>query len=90
MTKNPFKNLKLDKEEREILRSYERGEWKRVPLTQKERARIQTMARNTLLRNRNINIRISERTLHKLKTKAAEKGLPYQTLIASILHQYDG
>lgn len=52
-----------------------------------ERKRLQLIARNTLNKTRNINIRLSERDLHHLKAKAIEEGVPYQTLAASILHK---
>lgn len=52
-----------------------------------ERKRFQAIARNTLNKTRNINIRLSERDLHRLKTKAIREGMPYQTLVASILHK---
>ncbi len=84
-----IKYYELDKEEKELLESYERGEWKSVPNLKKEMARFRESARLTLARSKNINIRLSERDLMKLKGKAAEQGLPYQTLVASIIHQYN-
>lgn len=77
----------LDKEEQEILEAVEKGEFKSVPNLKKEKKRLQAIARNTLNKTRNINLRLSERDLQKLKVKAAEKGIPYQTLASSILHQ---
>jgi len=50
--------------------------------------RLQKFARSSLNRTRNINIRLSERDLQKVKAKAAEKGIPYQTLVTSIIHRY--
>lgn len=58
-----------------------------VPNMEKERKRLQQIARNTLNKTRNINIRVSERDLHNLKAKAIEEGIPYQTLASSILHK---
>jgi predicted DNA binding CopG/RHH family protein len=52
-----------------------------------ERKRLQAIAKSTLNKTRNINIRLSERDLHRLKTKAIEEGVPYQTLVSSILHK---
>jgi len=52
-----------------------------------ERKRLQSIARNTMNKTRNINIRLSERDLHRLRTKAIEEGVPYQTLVSSILHK---
>ncbi|HEY4515108.1 MAG TPA: antitoxin [Candidatus Paceibacterota bacterium] len=84
------KNYKLDKEEKELLKALDKKWPKSVPNVKEEMEKARQAARNTLLRNKNINIRISEWDLHKLRTRAVEKGLPYQTLIASILHQYNG
>lgn len=85
---NPFKNLKLDPEEKEILRSVEAGEWKPVKNLAKEKKRIQAIAKYTLEKTKNINIRLSQRDLLGLKAKAIEEGIPYQTLAASLLHKY--
>lgn len=86
--KNPFKNLQLDAEERELLRSVEAGEWKRVKNFPAEKKRLQEAAKATLEKTRNINIRLSQRDLSRLKVKAMEEGLPYQTFAASILHKH--
>ncbi len=48
---------------------------------------LEAYARHTLNKTRNINIRLSERDVHRLKTRAAEEGLPYQTYAASLLHK---
>ena len=82
------RTYKLDKEERELLAVLERSDLEPVRNQKKEMGRLLKIARATLRKNKNINIRVSEPTLRKLKAKAAEKGLPYQTLISSILHQY--
>lgn len=83
-----MKYLKLDKEEEEIEKALEQGKFKSVPNVKSEIARYQAYAKAALDKNKNINIRISEGDLLKLKTKASEKGIPYQTLMASVLHQY--
>jgi predicted DNA binding CopG/RHH family protein len=85
---NDMKYYELDKEEKEILDAFEKGEFVSVPNVKKEIARYRSYAIHTLNRNRNINVRLSERDLHKLKVKAQEEGLPYQTLIASLLHKF--
>jgi len=82
------KGYKLDKEEKEILRSYEKGEWVSVNPTKADLERYAQIARNTLRKNQRINIRISESDLTGLQAKALEEGIPYQTLIASVLHKY--
>ena len=79
---------KLSPEEQEILDSYERGEWETVPNLKNEIKRHQDYASNTLRKNQRINIRISSKDLNKIKAIAIEEGIPYQTLISSILHKY--
>lgn len=82
-----MKYYELDKEEQEILDSVERGEWKPVKNLAEEKRRLRQIARNTLNKTRNINLRLSERVVAKLKARAAKEGLPYQTLASSILHR---
>ena len=80
--------LELDDEERELQESYERGEWKSVPNVEAEIKRHQEYARNTLRKNKRVNIRISSRDLEAIQVRAIEEGIPYQTLMASVLHKY--
>lgn len=82
-----MKYFELDKEEQELLDSVERGEWKPVKNSDEEIKKLQEAAKNTLNKTRNINIRLSERDVHKLKARAIKEGIPYQTLASSILHQ---
>lgn len=79
--------LDLDQEEREILDAYEKGEY--IPVDDFEEAKRESMlaAKNTLNKTRNINIRLMQGDINKLKAKAIEEGIPYQTLAASILHK---
>ena len=76
----------LTEEEKEILRDFEAGEFVSVP--EEERKQIEDAIKKSMTKKKSINIRINEQVLHKLKVKALEQGLPYQTLISSILHQY--
>jgi predicted DNA binding CopG/RHH family protein len=78
---------KLDDYEREVLGAYEAGELRSIA-TEADRARIKAAARVTALKDRRVNIRLSTSDLHDLQAKALEQGMPYQTLIASILHKY--
>lgn len=80
--------MKLDKEEKELLKSYENGEWKSIKDFENKKAEYQRYARNTAIKNRRINIRLSEKDLSNLKAKSLEQGMPYQTLVASIIHKY--
>jgi len=79
---------KLNQEERELLTSVERGEWRSVKNVEKERARYRGYARAMFKKDRRINIRLSTKDLETLQMLAIEEGIPYQTLIASILHKY--
>jgi predicted DNA binding CopG/RHH family protein len=74
--------------ENDILTSFEKGEWQPVKNQKKENARYRELAAATLRKSRRVNIRISAMDLEGLQAKAAEEGLPYQTLMASILHKY--
>jgi predicted DNA binding CopG/RHH family protein len=74
--------------EKEILASFERGEWKPVRNQKGEIARFRAAAEATLLKDKRVNIRISSRDLEGLQAKAAEEGVPYQTLMASVLHKF--
>ena len=78
----------LDDEEREIMEALERGEYKPSDRPLEEiKAEWQEIVRNTK-RKKAITVRIQERDIAKLKARALQKGIPYQTLIASVLHQY--
>ena len=83
MTKKQ-KPIILDEYESEILEAFENDKLKPV----KSKTDFQTMARNTMRKNRKINIRISENDLSAIQRRAARDGIPYQTLIGSILHKY--
>lgn len=74
--------------EQEILASFERGEWRPARNQKGEIARFKAAAAATLLKNKRVNIRISSRDLEGLQAKAAEEGVPYQTLMASVLHKF--
>ncbi len=79
---------KLDKEEKNLLESFERGEWESVPDLKKRRMELQEYAGETLRKDKRVNIRITGRDLRQLQRIALREGLPYQTLISSILHKY--
>ena len=80
--------MKLTKEEKEILDSVERGEWKRIPNYKKEAARYREAARATMRKDKRVNIRMTERDLVHFQKAAMHEGLPYQTFISSVLHKY--
>ncbi len=80
--------MKLTKEEEALLESVERGEWKRIPDFAEEAERFREAARATLRKDRRVNIRMAERDLVRFRKAALREGLPYQTLISSVLHKY--
>jgi predicted DNA binding CopG/RHH family protein len=82
------KDIKLTAEEQEIVNSFENGEWQPVADREAEANRYRQIARATFKKDKRVNIRISEKNLEALQKRAIEEGIPYQTLIASILHKY--
>jgi len=81
-------DAKLTAEEKELLESVERAEWRRVSDFENEARRYQDYAQATFRKDKRINIRISERDLARLQQRALEEGIPYQTLVSSVLHKY--
>ncbi|MFZ1551888.1 MAG: antitoxin [Anaerolineae bacterium] len=79
---------KLDIEEETLVASYETEEWQSVANLPAEQAKYQAYARATFRKDRRVNIRLTEKDLVGLQLRALEEGLPYQTLMASILHKY--
>jgi len=79
---------RLTEEEKEILDSFERGEWVPVKDLSKRKRELIRYARNTLKKDKRLNIRISERDLSELQKKAVSEGLPYQTFVSSIIHKF--
>ncbi len=79
--------LQLDEEEFRILRDFERGEVESIKNFREEKRKLEEAARNTLQKDKRINIRISSRDLANLQKKAAKEGVPYQTLISSALYK---
>lgn len=77
----------MDSEELELLEAYDRGELQSLA-SKEEMARIKAAARATGLKDRRVNIRLSSGDLNDIQVRALQEGIPYQTLIASILHKY--
>lgn len=88
MKKNEKKYQNLDPEESELLSSFEKNEWKTVKNIEKEKTRARKTVIKTLRKDVRINIRLSSNDIFNIKQRAAYEGLPYQTLIASVLHKY--
>lgn len=79
---------KLDAEETEILEAFERGILKRVKRVDKEIERHRQIAESTFKKDARINVRISSRDLTAIQKKALAEGIPYQTLVSSVLHKF--
>ncbi len=77
----------LDKEEKELMESYKKGEWKSVK--KKDKKKYEQAAKESLAKNKRINIRLTSKDYHDIQVKAIEEGIPYQTLISSIIHKYN-
>jgi len=80
--------MRLDKEEKNILDLYEKGKLKAKYPTEEDLKEVKKIAGNTFRKNRRITIRLYEHDYTGIQKKAMEKGIPYQTLISSIIHQY--
>ena len=78
---------KIDACELEVLTAFDKGQLKSVA-TKAELAKFKAAARATAIKNRRVNIRLSSGDLSDIQVKALEEGVPYQTLIASVLHKY--
>jgi len=81
-------NLKLQQDELELLASYEAEEWKSAKKIKEQKEKYRAYARSTLRKDKRVNIRISEKDLLDLQKRAMRQGIPYQTLISSVLHKY--
>ena len=78
----------LDQEEKDLMESIEREEWRSVKNIKQEKEKAIAAARNTLKKDKRINLRITQKDYHQIQIKAIEEGIPYQTLISSIVHKY--
>lgn len=80
-------NNKLDQEEQEMLEAYDAGEFTSA-LSPERKQLLEESAKQVLKRDKKISIRISSRDLTAIQVKALQEGIPYQTLVASIIHKY--
>ena len=76
----------LDKEEKELIESYNKDEWKPI---KKNKSIYINAAKESMAKNKRINIRLTTKDYYDIQVKAAEEGLPYQTLISSLIHKYN-
>ena len=81
-----MKTIHLDKEEKELSDSYDRGEWRSVKNLEREKQKLRDAAKNTLKKDARINIRLSSKDLGDIQVIAAREGIPYQTLLSSVIH----
>jgi len=86
MKKNKFDYI--DSEEKEVMESFDKGEFVSVKDKDKVIRELKASAKNTIAKTRLVSIRLSEKDLVKIKAKSIETGIPYQTLIGSVLHQF--
>ncbi len=80
--------MKLSKYEKDILEAYKKGEFVSVSNLNKEKTKLVKAARNTL-KDKSISIRMNSFELARFKTRATELGIPYQTLIASLIKRFN-
>ncbi len=78
----------MDAEERDILARFERGELVAHPDAEREIATAREAARNTFNKTRRVNLRVTERDFDLAHARAREEGMPYQTLLSSVIHKY--
>ena len=78
----------LDQEEKDLMESVERGEWQPVKNITEEKEKAMLAARNTLKKDKRINLRLTQKDYYQIQIKAIEEGIPYQTLISSLVHKY--
>ena len=81
-------NERWDAEEREILESFERGQLSSRPDAKAEMEHAQRAARRTFNKTKRVNLRVTERDFELAHLKAREEGIPYQTLLSSVIHKY--
>lgn len=84
---SPFANQILDEEEQEIENALAAGEYVPAP-NQTERLKEWKRAVENYKKKKAVTVRIYERTLRDLKVRAMQEGIPYQTLLTSVLHKY--
>ena len=86
LSKKSFKPI--DQEEKDLMESIKNDEWRSVKNFKQETEKAINAARNTLRKDKRINLRLSQKDYHQIQIKAIEEGIPYQTLISSLVHKY--
>ena len=80
--------VKLNKNKKDLLTSFENDEWIEVPNMKNEIKKHINYAKASLRKDKRVNIRISQKDLESIQRKAIEEGIPYQTLISSLIHKF--
>lgn len=83
-----MKYFDLNKQEKELLKEFELGKLKSIKGEKQAKGRYRGYANQALKKTKNINIRVTEQVFYKFKSLAAREGMPYQTLISSLLHKF--
>ena len=78
----------LSAEERDIIEGFERGEWRSVANLEDEIQTAREAARQTFNKTKRVNLRVTERDFNLAHARAREEGIPYQTLLSSVIHKY--
>ncbi len=78
----------LDHEEKDLMESLESDVWQSVPELEKQMSATRLAARNTLRKDKRINLRLSQKDFQRIQIRAVEEGIPYQTFISSLVHKY--
>ena len=78
----------IDQEERDLMESLEKDDWKTVNDLEERKESAVMAAKNTLKKDKRINLRLTQKDYYDIQIKAVEEGIPYQTLISSIVHKY--
>jgi len=86
ISKKAFKPI--DQEEKDLMKSIERDDWQPVKDFKKDKDKAISAARNTLKKDKRINLRLTQKDYHQIQIRAIEEGIPYQTLISSLVHKY--
>ena len=81
-------NDKMSAEERDILDRFERGDLRSAPSVEREVEVARQAARNTFNKTKRVNLRVTERDFSLAHARAKEEGIPYQTLLSSVIHKY--
>lgn len=79
---------KLNVEEKTILSAFESGKLRSIPKLEAEKKRLQNIAKAHGVKNRRISLRMTEWDFTRIQEEALKEGLPYQTLLSSIIHKY--